>query len=326
VFGFGRRPQAAADPASRAGDAPPAPSGPTAGAALPAAARAMADAAEAARLAELAGVLMLDTRTGVPSWTGSHGRRRAGPGETFWQFREHRAEDGTRAIDWRRSARGERLFVRELEHTGAARLRLWLDPSPGFGWSSAPGLAGKRTRGAVILAALGLAAANAGERIDIAGEPVPTARGGAAALLERLHAPSMPEIPPPGRHPAAAHLLASDFYAPVEVWHTRLQPLAAQGIGVLLAVQDPAEEQFPFQGRTLFEDPRGRADPALIGRAEAIRRDYLERFEAHRRAMAEMARSIGWAFVTHRSDQPAGTVVASIAAHIGGERRRERRA
>jgi uncharacterized protein (DUF58 family) len=36
---------------------------------------------------------------------GAHGRRRAGTGENFWQFRPFGAGEAAHRIDWRRSAR-----------------------------------------------------------------------------------------------------------------------------------------------------------------------------------------------------------------------------
>ena len=36
---------------------------------------------------------------------GMHGRRRAGPGEDFWQFRPYSPGDAAHRIDWRRSAK-----------------------------------------------------------------------------------------------------------------------------------------------------------------------------------------------------------------------------
>ena len=68
---------------------------------------------------ELPGVL-LDAKRLAASAPGFHGRRRAGQGEAFWQYRDHRAEDGARLVDWRRSARGDRFFVREREREAAA--------------------------------------------------------------------------------------------------------------------------------------------------------------------------------------------------------------
>ena len=50
---------------------------------------------------------------------GVHGRRRAGQGETFWQYRNYQSTDAASRIDWRRSARGDQVFVRDNEWEAA---------------------------------------------------------------------------------------------------------------------------------------------------------------------------------------------------------------
>src|SRR4029434_6602183 len=42
-----------------------------------------------------------------------HGRRRAGPGENFWQYRRFVSGEAAQNVDWRRSARDDHLYVRE---------------------------------------------------------------------------------------------------------------------------------------------------------------------------------------------------------------------
>ena len=46
---------------------------------------------------------------------GLHGRRRAGAGESFWQYRRFVSGEPSQNVDWRRSARDDHLYVRELE-------------------------------------------------------------------------------------------------------------------------------------------------------------------------------------------------------------------
>src|ERR1700740_2865140 len=50
---------------------------------------------------------------------GVHGRRRAGVGETFWQFRPFVWGESTTRIDWCRSARDDHRDVREREWEAA---------------------------------------------------------------------------------------------------------------------------------------------------------------------------------------------------------------
>ncbi len=71
----------------------------------------------------------------------------------------------------------------------------------------------------------------------------------------------------------------------------------------MVQVLDPAEASLPFAGRVRFESLEGEED-VLIGRVETVREEYLRLMEAHRAALADIARHAGWAFLTHRTDQP----------------------
>src|SRR6267142_5745045 len=61
---------------------------------------------------------------------GLHGRRRAGPGENFWQYRHFLSGEPARRVDWRRSARDDQLYVREQEWEAAHTVWIWADRSP----------------------------------------------------------------------------------------------------------------------------------------------------------------------------------------------------
>ena len=67
---------------------------------------------------------------------GLHGRRRAGTGENFWQFRRFMSGEPARSIDWRRSARDDHLYVREREWEAAHTVWLWADRSPSMDFAS----------------------------------------------------------------------------------------------------------------------------------------------------------------------------------------------
>src|SRR6187551_3210888 len=67
---------------------------------------------------------------------GLHGRRRSGSGENFWQYRRFVSGEEARRIDWRRSARDDHLYVRELEWEAAHTMWIWPDRSPSMMFSS----------------------------------------------------------------------------------------------------------------------------------------------------------------------------------------------
>ncbi len=275
--------------------------------------------AEAAALAgDLPGLLM-EARRLAAAAPGAHGRRRAGQGEAFWQYRDHRAEEGARAVDWRRSARGDRLYVRERELDAAQSALFWIDPAPGFDWASDGAYPRKFRRALVVSLALATLFSRGGERIGALGGPP---RLGARAV-ERfaLDLISARNEEPPQAPARARVLLASDFYAPVETWRGHLARLAGVGVsGALLMIADPAEEDFPYDGRTLFHEVGGRRE-LLLGRAGGARAEFSARLAAHRRAMREMARGLGFVLLTHRTDHPAAPIFSALADALSGRAR-----
>src|SRR5947209_8526071 len=80
---------------------------------------------------------------------GLHGRKRAGPGENFWQYRRFLSGEPARRVDWRRSARDEHLYVREQEWEAAHTVWLWPDRSPSMAFRSALALGRNRDRASV---------------------------------------------------------------------------------------------------------------------------------------------------------------------------------
>ena len=275
----------------------------------------MSDAArlDALSLAgDLPGVL-LDARRLAASAPGFHGRRRAGQGEAFWQYRDHRAEDGARLVDWRRSARGDRYYVREREREAAQTAWFWIDPEPGFDWTSNPGRTTKLRRARTLALALATLLTRGGERVGALGCPP---RAGARAierLTRDLHQPRS-DAEAPKR---ACIVFMSDFYAPLESWRARLTTAASAGAsGALLMIADPTEEDFPFRGRMLFTVPGAGATQALIGRAEAAREAYAERLAAHRQAIRALGAQLGFPALTHRTDHGAAPVLAALIALV----------
>jgi len=261
--------------------------------------------------------LLLDAQRLAAFAPGAHGRRRAGQGEAFWQYRDHRSEDGARLVDWRRSARGDRFYVREREREAAQTAWFWIDPEPGFNWSSGPNYPSKKRRALTLALALGVLLTRGGERIGALGR---ASRAGARSV-ERMALDLV--APAVDAAPAAKScvVFASDFYAPLEQWRAKLNRAASAGAyGALLMVADPAEEDFPYVGRTLFRAPGGREE-ALLGRADAAREGYAARLNAHRRSLRTMSAALGFPAVLHRTDHAAGPALGLLMALVAERRR-----
>lgn len=276
----------------------------------------------AARLPEL----MADARRLAQTVVhGIHGRRRAGPGDTFWQFRHYSTNDPRGQIDWRRSAGSDHLFVREREWEAAHTVWLWADLSPSMRFRSAAVLVSKRDRALVLTLALGELLAEGGERVGFLDVLPPTASRRvverlAVALVARDRAAGDADsLPPPVRIGELSDvILVSDFLEPAEVIAARLRSLANRGVGGhLVEVLDPAEETLPYHGRAEIIGLEG--DESMIAeRVEGLRAAYTTRLAAHRQAIADVARSLGWSILRHRTDRPAAEALFGLHARVSG--------
>jgi len=242
--------------------------------------------------------------------TGLHGRRQAGQGETFWQYRPYQNTDAARRIDWRRSAKGDSLFVRDNEWEAANTIYFWLDKNPGMNWKSSQSLPLKSERAAIISLALAKLLMKGGEHCAILGQDKRTRTGrvGFDRLLEDLLSSegSQKDFTVPIKS-YSRNIIASDFLSPITEWKDRLTALANHSAkGVLLHIIDPAEEAFPYKGRVELKMPGlNTLKSFIVGRAENSREDYQARFERHIQDVESLAKSIGWHVIRHDTSEPA---------------------
>lgn len=256
---------------------------------------------------------------------GIHGRRRAGTGETFWQYRMYQPGEGAQLVDWRRSAASDHLYVREREWEAAHTLHLWPDLSPSMNFKSHLAPVSKRDRVLVLMLAAAELLVRGGERVALLSQTTPTAnRNAATRIAESIIASDASGAVRKSRPPKAVLgrfsglIVFSDFLAPPEALKERLEMFAASGVGGhLVQVLDPAEETLPYSGRTEFYGPSGR-ERWVADRAENLRDKYQARFQAHRAEVAEIARRFGWSFVTHHTDRPASEPLLSLLMRLQG--------
>lgn len=253
---------------------------------------------------------------------GAHGRRAAGPGEAFWQYRRAGPGDGLGAIDWRRSARSDHLFVRETEWAATQTVWLWLDGSPSMHWRSDTGLPTKFERARLLILALASLLLRGGEKVaPLSGAASPCWGNGAlgrfALALESM--PGAPLAPPPRLPRHAAIVVAGDFLDPPDRLAARIGGLARLGAtGHLLHVLDPAEEELPYEGRLRFAGLEGEGE-LETGRAEDLRDAYRRRLAERRDQLAALARAHGWSLTAHRTDRPPARCLLALAQKVGGE-------
>ena len=257
---------------------------------------------------------------------GEHGRRRAGTGDEFWQYRPAHPADPVRLIDWRRSARSDTHFVREREWQAAQSVSFWVDGGRSMAYSGARGRPQKAARARLLGMALAVLLVRAGERVGTAGGDLPP-RSGQAQLLPLASAflrddgadyavPAVAEIPAHSRM-----VMLSDFLGDIAATEAAVARAADRGVrGLLIQVLDPAEESFPFDGRTIFESMGGGMRHESL-RAGDLRARYRARLDERKGRLETLARRTGWHWHCHHTDAPALGVLSWAWHALDGARR-----
>ncbi len=254
---------------------------------------------------------------------GVHGRRRAGTGENFWQFRLFQDSDSYSQIDWRRSASSDHLYIREREWEAAHTVWLWPDISPSMEFKSHLSDTTKRDRALVLMLATTDLLAKSGERVALIGRTNPTASRRAVSKLSEVLAAEAKAgsvstgMPPPIALPRySGAILFSDFLEPIDALTERITQIAANNVsGHLVQVLDPAEETLPYEGRTEFLGPDGNTR-WVADRAESLRDTYTKRLANHRETLREMAHRMGWSFMVHHTDRPASEPLLNLIMRL----------
>ena len=277
--------------------------------------------------ARLPPLLVAAERVAATVAQGVHGRRRVGQGDSFWQFRPFTQGDTISRIDWRVSARSDRVFVRETEWEAAQTVCLWRDAGPSMRWKSRGQPVEKADRAGLLLLALAALLLRGGERVRLIAPNTRPLHGRAG--LDRLSDEMERQdaagdgLPPDVKLPRHARVvLIGDLLAPLEQWQATVARLAALPVtGVLLQVLDPAEVLLPYEGRVRFQG-MSTGPSTLIPRVESVRDQYAERLAAQQHGLAAICAAAGWGFAIHRTDHPPEAALLALYTALAPSARR----
>lgn len=259
---------------------------------------------------------------------GVHGRRRAGIGENFWQYRQAIPGDVLTSVDWRRSGRSDALFIREKEWEAAQTVSVWADDALAMDYKGDRANFTKRERARLLALALSVLLVKAGERVSLLGTDAAQPRTGetqlnrmAMALAgEREDRPDF-GAPPHARYAASGKaVFLSDFMGARDDIFPAFAHAADRNVsGCFLQILDDSEEAFPFDGRTIFRSVGGSVE-FETDRARALRDAYKDRLEERRTALRDVTRRTGWQFAVHHTSESPRKALLWLYMAIGGQR------
>lgn len=229
---------------------------------------------------------------------GLHGRKKAGIGEEFWQYRPLNIGEDMKRIDWRRSARDNHLSVRERELEVAQRLAL----TPDLSLSMTYGTPQKRDCAVILTLALAHILVEGGEKVQLANFTKPlSSRHIMNEFAQRLLTHETDLTKPQDANPKAEAIVLGDSFSPLESFEKLFSSSPQKGH--LLIINAAEEETYPFFGRVLFEEFEDNLK-FEVGKAETLKQGYLAKLKAHRDALRALCRKYGWSLTFHVTDKP----------------------
>lgn len=275
--------------------------------------------------AQLPDLLIEAKRVANTIMDGWHGRRRQGSGDDFWQFRPYNQGDNLAHIDWRRSARDDHVYIREREWQSAHTVWLWADMSASMRYRSQLAQFSKEEKALTTALALAEILALSGERIGWPHIMPPSAmRHGAEKLVNLLmeniflHPDLLANLPEASFYtPYSEVIIMSDFLQTPAELQSLLDNLSNKSVRAhFIEIADPAEETFPYYGRTEFIDPEsGRTMTAE--RAETYAEDYKKLYLQRRETIENYCHRLGWTYLTHHTDKSLSPILLQLHERLG---------
>lgn len=249
---------------------------------------------------------------------GPHARRQNGQGDDFFQFRPfENGLDDPRKLDWRRSATGDELYVRQYEQKLPQSLYLHVANSGSMG----QGAGSKRDASLVLALALALQVDASEERFAPIFGGLSLGRGAAhlrkvARILEEDTASVPSDIAP-----RSVVIYISDFFQDLETAQQVMARAHAVGAyGVLVQSLTPQEINFPYSGRVIFEGHESQTKFQTL-EARALRDEYLLRLSQLQKTLSKMCQSAGWGYRVYDVGTDPKKMLASLNSLIGRSKR-----
>lgn len=262
-------------------------------------------------------------RAATSIYSAEHNQRKTGTGEKFWQYREYIPGDRPQDIDWRQSAKGDRIFIRQKEWQTTQTALFWCQNNQSMAYSSDKNIPTKAEEAVTMSLALAMMATRAGEQIALLDGLIRAGRSEKTIneLGQALCRPSEKALPASSIHdlPRNASLfLVGDFLSDPDKLYHALKPLHGYvSNAVLIQILDPAELTLPYSGHCVFREDE-HAPKMPIANVASIRDEYIEKIEKHIESVQAVCRKLQYSYMLHESGTPLTATLGNIWAMMEG--------
>jgi uncharacterized protein (DUF58 family) len=258
---------------------------------------------------DLPALMALAERAATNILSGDHALRKPGTGEKFWQYREYDPSDRPQDIDWRMSARTDKVYTRQKEWQSTQSGLFWVQSSESMQFKSNKTFLTKKENGIVLALGLANLLIAAHEKVGLLSGAI--SPGGSdqkihniAEELIRSHTDTLPSVDYKKINKNSTFIILGDFLDPIEIIEKKFIEFSTRTDNVIIfQILDPAEIMLPYEGRYIFEN-KEISQKHHIQNVESIRYQYQEKINHHIDQITQLCKKHNFFWVLHSTDMP----------------------
>tara|TARA_B100001057_G_scaffold376474_1_gene381626 strand:+ start:20 stop:856 length:837 start_codon:yes stop_codon:yes gene_type:complete len=261
--------------------------------------------------------MKISSNKSVSQDLGDSKDNKKGSGEEFWDFREYRIGDPLKMIDWRKSSKSDKLFIKNNENESSKNVWFWVNKNVSMNFRNYSNLDTKYERALIIGLILVDIFLKSGEKVGVIGSELGLQKGQnkfipiASELINKSTKLNETRI-----KKNDIVFIISDFLEKKDKIKNNLLGITKNSyLGLLIQVLDPAEKNFPFKGRNRFFDPVSGLHK-LFNKSENMQNKYKNEVIIHQSKIYQMCSKFGWKFFTNTTNQSYESLILKIYNNI----------
>tara|TARA_E500000178_G_scaffold355484_1_gene428294 strand:+ start:3887 stop:4720 length:834 start_codon:yes stop_codon:yes gene_type:complete len=223
-----------------------------------------------------------------------------GTGDEFFEYKDYLTGDPLKNIDWKKSAKIQKLLIKNKEHESSRNIWFWIDNSISMKYGNFEGFKSKYYKSIILGLVLIDLSLNSGEKVGIIGSEIGLKKNKndfvllATSFIKNSYTLNDPRI-----KKNDIVIIFSDLLERPETYKKKISNMSQNFChGIIIQILHPYELSFPFKGRKRFFDPVSGLHK-LFNKTENVKEVYKAEFNKHQKNLNEVFKRIGWRLFTN---------------------------
>ena len=240
-----------------------------------------------------------------------------GIGEEFWDYRDYVPGDSLKKIDWKKSSKFSKLFIKNNENQNSKNIWFWINNSVSMNYRFSKKTERKIERAQIIGLILIDIFLRSGEKVGIIGSDLGLQNGKNKLIsLASNFVESSFHLFDSRIKKGDIVFIISDFIENPKNLREKLLNLSENFYSaILIQVLDPSELNFPFKGRNRFFDPVSGLHK-LFNRSENMKNIFRKKILLHQKKIKYMCDKFGWKVFTNQTNETYESLILKIYNYL----------